>query len=376
MKVSFYSRKDEKGNWIKVAESSVYEKQFVTEPKLEEPEGEEFAGWYRTEDYSDDGFSVHQRVTEEMELFARWISSDETVTKKSGELGSGEISYELEYTPEVIYDGRKHVVSEVNGKKTAETASVNPDINVSNFKVLINGEKVSGITIKKFTYANNKLPSYDGVTNNPMFIYPVLKYDTSDQGYRDAIAANPDLKKVLNKMMKPTYNKKNEEWNYEPITVDIHRITLSSETPVYTKADLNSNAELKKTDGILVWNGGKITYKTKKYGRGEDAQTYTLKAAAKGLYYQRVFDIGSKKVVKKLTLRPGEWTVKTAREDGEIYRYLAMKTKAFDYYVGEDGELLLNGDTEIWSSDEGNGTSGSIKAGYFDGDLPDLKATE
>ena len=75
---------------------------------------------------------------------------------------------------------------------------------------------------------------------------------------------------------------------------------------------------------------------------------------------------------KNLTLRPGEWKVATNRDDES--KYLSMKTANFDYYINSEGDmLLLNGNSDEWTGDN---SVGNIKAGYFDGDLPDLKAQE
>ncbi len=182
-------------------------------------------------------------------------------------------------------------------------------------------------------------------------------------------------------MVEPAYNK-NTGWNYDPIAVEIKRITLSESTPVYTVADLKANSNLAYQDGILVWNGKKKDNKT--YDINISAGKGTLMVTGVkigGLYYQKVFNLpNGKTVVKKITLRPGMWNAitKTYTSGGKKYTeyaYMFMKTKAFDYapprdYQGTPGKMApveLNGDDADWS-----GEKLVIRRGNFTGVLPSL----
>ncbi len=376
-RVVLYSRKNADGSWIRLSEQTVYEQNFISAPQMKGNGDESFVGWYIDENLIK-GFNIRSRVTSNLNLYARWTTL--TVEKRTGMLTDDvEISYELEYTDETEYDGRSHVVSEVAGKATVSNAAVNPDIKAENFRVIVNGAVVPGITVTKFTYENNRLPSNDGMSVKPMmYIYPVIKYDKNDSDLQDLLRQYPTLKTVLKKMLKPTYDKKAGEWNYEPLSVNIRRLELSSGTEVYTKKQLREDPELRTKDGILVWNGGKVRYTYKKVGRGEDAESYLLKKVVPGLYYQSSFRLANgKTVVKKLTLRAGGWSLVTRRdEEDEIERELKMNSKNMDYYVEEGGDsLVLNSSPWMTETDDGVEKC-RIKAGYFDGSLPSIESEE
>lgn len=394
--VIFYGRGQAGGSWEEFDRQTVYETQYVDAktPSYADITAD-FAGWY-TDEKLKKGFNTRtKRITEDLctdgvlKLYAKWSSL--TPAERQTELSEGvTLSYDIEYTSSVSYDGRAHVVGEYGGKiLKKESASVNPDIFVENFCVYLNGEELSGITIKSFNYKNNTLPSNDGARNSdiPMFIYPVLNYDNKDERLKEVLNSNKNLKKVLGQMMKPTVITKGEEkgqFNYEPLTVTISRIQLSSDTECYTKADLKNDKSLNTKDGILVWNGGKIKYTTKKIKHNEDGEVwydvYYLKATIPGLYYQRVFNINGKPKVKKINLRPGSWAFKTVRyrEDGETWvEYeFPMQTTAFDYYLdsaseGSPANIILNDSTwDGTEDDEGNVIKSKIKSGYFTGTLP------
>ncbi|MBR5375862.1 MAG: leucine-rich repeat protein, partial [Lachnospiraceae bacterium] len=404
--VKFYSKKDENGQWILVEDQPVYEQMYATAPNVSGEADEQLVGWYIDEKYQT-GFSLtQQRIKTNLSLYARWTKltvlpeKTVTVTVKEEEVN---ISYTVECTTEVTYDGRKHIVGELDGqtfKNAKSTAAVNPDIAVANLTVLLNGEIVTGISIQKFTYKNNKLPSNDGVnTKEPnMYIYPVLKYDKNDEGLKQAIQTCPQFKKTLNAMMKPSYKKmKNEDdeegepvWGWtngcEPITVTIKRIDLTG-VQVYTNDDLKADQKLKVSDNILVWKGKKFSRVKKKVGKGEDAVTYCTKTTIPQLCYQKVIDVNGKPKVKKLPLRPGAWKIAKRftweQDENDKWRKVfddepspIINSTAFDYYFDTDEGTSpsLNTDAGAWVEYDKQGNEiYKVRCGYFDGSLPSIE---
>ena len=384
--VTFYGRLSEDGKTWEVYETRTVYEMMLVDPgtpfyaDIEEP----FAGWFKDEKLREPFNASTTRIRENLSLYAKFSSL--TPAERQTELSDGtDITFDIDYTTSVSYDGRTHLVGEYDGRiLKKESTTVNPDIKVENFAVYVNGEQMKGITIKSFAYKNNKLPSYDGAdgSNIPMFIYPVLKYDKKDSRLQDLLKSNPNIKKTLNSMMKPSVYKSGEqkgEYNYEPLTVTITRIDLSS-VPVYTTKDLKEDTSLKTADGILVWKGGRYKRSTKKIGKGEDATIYYTKTSVPGLYYQRVFNIKGKLKVKKIALRAGGWSIKADKyydEDEKKY-YIEgyhgeINSKAFDYYSEyDDGySLTLNTDAEKWAKEDKNeNILHKVKIGYFEGSLP------
>ncbi len=377
--VIFYSEKNENAEWVEVARQTVLEDHFVVVPVSQLQAKGELLGWYKDEYYEEEFVPEKMRVKGDMSLYARWSGWTEVTV--SAKLGEHELTYELGYNSETVYDTRKHVVGTVNGtalKGVKDTKSVAADIAIEHFVVKLDGEKVTGITIKKVKCSNNKYPSNDGTkSSKPMYMKPQLKYDKADQGYKDALSKCPKLKKTLDKMMKPSYDKKKKTWNYRPLDVTINRIELEADTSVYTLKDLSDDPALKQTDGILVMGNGKNIIKEKtvgnkhknKHGDDDDDDddgptTYILKVTVPKLYYQRVIEIpGKDPVIKKIKLRAGEWKLKNSS--------LVMKSTGFDYYYDDEtGSLLLNCDPEAWTTDKDGVIVRKFKMGYFTGILP------
>ncbi|MBQ7564966.1 MAG: leucine-rich repeat protein [Lachnospiraceae bacterium] len=287
---------------------------------------------------------------------------DEDVSwSAAGELSDGtEITVSANVTGSVTFDGRKHVLSVNPAKNDAEvkaTAAVNPDIVIDNFTVKVDGNKIEGITLKSCSYKNNTNPG-------EMQVMPAVNYG-KDTEVTQLKKDHKDLDKVLNAMLKPSYKyDKDEEdyyWTYNPILITINQITLSEDTEVYNLKGMTATEkkELAKKDGVLVWSGNpgspqKITFSTYVYREEEDwnddgrpikwsSTTYYIptKATISGLYYQRVFNLGTdnkgniKTAVKKITLKAGGWTIKSRMEDGEPYRWVVPGPKDFDYYPEE-----------------------------------------
>ena len=395
--VTFYGRKGADGKWEVFDTQTVYEEQFVNAgiPAYADI-SDAFDGWYTDEKFRTRFDPETTRVKEDMNLYARWSSAERA--EGQGELQDGStLSYSLDYTKYTVYDGRTHVVGDYNGKILAkESLKVNPDIRAENFAVYLNGEELSGITISKFNYKNNKLPSYDGSKGSdiPMFIYPVLKYDKKDEKLKTALNEHKDLKKILAQMMKPSKIKSGEnkgEWNYEPLTVNIARITLDGS--VYTTEDLRNDPELQKTDGILVFSGKPVKYTKKKVVVKNDPKDkdddevyyYYLKTTVPGLYYQKVYNINGVTKVKKLNLKAGARAYKKKKySDGdggfETEITFPMQSTSFDYYVSDpegSGDIVLN-DSDIWytEDEEGNIKRNSKKLGCFTGSLPSFPVPE
>lgn len=304
----------------------------------------------------------------------------------------GKVSLSLSYTNETEYDGRKHVVSvnPSNGKEIVPTASINPDIIIRYFEVKLNGNPIPGITPKSYTCKNNLYPSDDGMTNIKMTITPNLKYDSKDQSLKEILKQYPDLKKTLNGIVKPSYNKKNAEWSSKPIEVYIRRISLSKDTPVYTTADIkkDTTGTLATKDGILVWNGKAPKVAGKKFVSDGEISYLVTGFTIPGLYYQKVIYLGSGKppVVKKITLRAGKWSFRGYNSYGDILENISGT--AFDYYVDrecwlngdspsvEDITINVNGDNEDWTTWDARGTERIVaKRGYFTGILPTFDYT-
>ncbi len=297
-------------------------------------------------------------------------SADTVIRGKDGSSASLRVS--LTHTGSVIYDGRKHVVRRVGTKTVKETASVNPDIAVSDFTVTIDGEELDGIDITSYSYRNNMFPSYDGVTDQAMYVFPVLKYDRKSAVLKWALNAYPTLKTALNKLVKPAYNSKRKTWASDPITLDIKRIELTSGTPVYTTQELKTNKSLQTMDGILVWNN-RVNGSNARY------TGWLTKVQFVSLYYQRAFSLPNGKIaVKKLYLRNGVWHSyynKNTKEGRQV-----MQSTAFDYYpqayyyfsIPESGvvsfPIQLNGDDADWSK-----SNPKAKRGYFTGTFPEIQ---
>lgn len=267
-----------------------------------------------------------------------------------------ELSVQLYHTGSTTYDGRKHVaaINPAKGTPVNPTATQNPDIVVKAFSVKINEETVPGITIKSFSYKNNMTPG-------EMQIYPTFAYDSKNQELQQYLKDYKALKTTLNKLVKPSYSKTDEEWSNHagPITVTIGEIALSESTPVYNLNGMSKaeKAALSKEDGILVFNGkqekiGFATYKVKEEVDWNDVtdkpiyKTFTYyiptKVTVPGLYYQRVFDLGTdskgnpRTATKKINLRAGGWSIKskTYREDGESWteRWAEAVSGSYDYF--------------------------------------------
>ncbi len=259
------------------------------------------------------------------------------------------LTLQFNYTGSTTYDGRKHVLSVNPAKKNAAvapTASQNPDIEVKNFRVSLNGTVIAGITLKSCSYKNNTNPG-------TMQLIPAVNYDSKDADLKKLLKDHTDLKTVLGKMLNPKYDKKNEEWEYAPVFIEIAQIVLSEDTEVYNlkgKTSAEKKAIAAK-DGVLVWNGDgeKISWTTRKVKEEADWNddgnvtkwiTYTYyiptKVTVPGLYYQRVFDLGKgKTAVKKISLRAGGWSIKkkTYSEDGEKWTesWAAASSGTYDY---------------------------------------------
>ena len=267
----------------------------------------------------------------------------------SGELNDGtEVSMSLSYKSTAKFDGRKHVVKSINGKTTKETDSVNPDIEVGDLAVSVNGENISGITIRSFEYKNNMNPG-------EMQLVPTFAFNSKDSKLQSLLKVHKDLKGKLSGLVKPTkkYDKGSEEYYWTngsgPLEVSISQIDLT-DVEVYTVAQLKNNQSLKSRDNILVWNGGKpsITYKSYTEGSGEDKETfwYATKVTIPGLYYQKLLPSGK---VKKIKLRAGglNFAVKTFSEDGDSWKEVSITPAkgSYDYYVDpESAEVSGKGD--------------------------------
>ena len=297
----------------------------------------------------------------------------------------GRLTVSFNYTPSVVYDGRRHMVGTnptIPGKTAAkESSSVNPDIEISGFSLKLDGKELQGVTIKSFTYKNNILPSFDVEDHKlrkVMSILPKFSYDTKK---------NPALKdKALKSAIGGLFS--------NPIEVSIEPIPLDASTEVHTTAELKRDRSLGKKDGILVWNGGnlKMKYAIRKETEEEEDDNGRIKKVTHkyyiptgvtipGLYYQRVFTLPDGKTsVKKIRLRAGGWSIISRQ-----IRFAEVSGSKFDYYINEpdvDGgeenkddcyvEPVLN--TEInYKKDRYSGEdTTTVKAapGYFTGSLP------
>lgn len=336
---------------------------------------------YITVTTEDGGFSAKCRVdvTTEDGLFLWELSgslSDRT-----------EVTIRLACSDSTSFDGRKHVVSSVNGKETKETASVNPDILVKDFSVSLGGEVLEGVSLKSFIYKNNQYPG-------EMTLIPVMNYNSKDETIKSILKDHKDFKTVLNKLVKPTLNKSNNEWSngMGPIQVRIEQIDIT-DAPVYTTTELKADKNLAVKDGILVWKGGNINISWKKYteGSGEDKMNYfiPLKVTIPGLYYQKVFDINGSKKVKKIPLRAGglKFISKTYYEDGEKTTEIQVeRTKgACDYAISDELQQLdskvsyiqpeLNTDGYTVTQEKNSELVEVVVSapGYFTGTLPSFE---
>ena len=362
-------------------------------------------------------------ATQEKELE---IQSEETVGEDAtglsfwsadGMLADGsKITVSLNFTPSTTFDGRKHVLSVNLAKNNAEvapSASQNPDIEVKNFAVSVNGTKAEGITLKSCTLSNNTNPG-------TMTLTPVVNYGKDDTT-KQLLAAHKDFKTVLTTLLKPSkkYDSESEDYYWTngtgPVSITINQITLDSTTPVYNLKGMSKEdkAKLAKKDGVLVWNGTKqnITFKTRNEkepgeeddnGRVKKWITYTFyiptKATVPGLYYQRVFDLGNgKTAMKKINLKAGGWNLKsqTYNEDGykETIYWMEATSGACDYYCSEpDAEGGYGKDEKPTSLSLVLNTEGRTvtkykkvdddyedyevevsKPGFFTGTLPDIE---
>lgn len=303
----------------------------------------------------------------------------------------GRLTVSFNYTPSVVYDGRRHMVGTnptIPGKTAAkESSSVNPDIEISGFSLKLDGKELQGVTIKSFAYKNNILPSFDVEDHKlrkVMSILPKFSYDTKK---------NPALKdKALKSAIGGLFS--------NPIEVSIEPIPLDANTEVHTTAELKRDRSLGKKDGILVWNGGnlKVKYAIRKETEEEEDDNGRIKKVTHkyyiptrvtipGLYYQRVFTLPDGKTsVKKIRLRAGGWSIITRQ-----IRFAEVSASKFDYYINEpdvDGgeenkddcyvEPVLN--TEInYKKDRYSGEdTTTVKAapGYFTGSLPSFSDAE
>lgn len=303
----------------------------------------------------------------------------------SEELGGSPLTMALSYTSKVEYDGRKHVVSKVGGKAVKASASVNPDIEVADFSVSLDGKELTGISIKSFSYKNNIYPSGEAETSC-MQIIPTLAYNTKDAELSALLKQNKALKTTLNKMVKAKYDTKEEAWNYDPMLVTITPLDITG-FPLYTAAELKSDTTLKNTNNILVWNGKGYKVSGGKYKEDGETYYYATKVTVPGLYVQKVFDLGNGKTgIKKLNLRAGGYSMKskTYREDGETWvdRWMVLSTKKFDYYFDESeaenyepGEYIqpiLNTSGHYMEDQDGDSKL-FAGAGYFTGELPSFE---
>lgn len=297
----------------------------------------------------------------------------------------GRLTVSFNYTPSVVYDGRRHMVGTnptIPGKTTAkESSSVNPDIEISGFSLKLDGKELQGVTIKSFTYKNNILPSFDVEDHKlrkVMSIHPKFSYDTRK---------NPALKdKALKSAIGGLFS--------NPIEVSIEPIPLDANTEVHTTAELKRDSSLGKKDGILVWNGGnlKVKYAIRKETEEEEDDNGRIKKVTykyyiptgvtiPGLYYQRVFTLPDGKTsVKKIKLRAGGWSIISKQ-----IRFAEVSASKFDYYINEpdvdggeenkddcDVEPVLNTEISYKKNRNTGEDTTTVKAipGYFTGSLP------
>ena len=389
-KVYFKCFDKDANEWKDALVQTVYEGMSADLLEYEKKEDKNIIGYYEDEDY-EFTFDPGTIIDRDMNIYVK--VTDLTIYRVKSEV-SDEWTSKLEvsfgYTDKTGYDGRKHVVTEIGTKKVTASASVNPDIRVEEFGVYLDGRRLKGISVRSFSYKNNTYPSREddyASADNYMNLFPVLGYDTKDLILKEALKDHKSLKKELSRMMKPSYNKKTDEWTFEPVRIKIERIQLSDSTKVYTTDDLKKDPGLKEKDGILVWSGKAPVVRTKVFNKGKpEEEKWVVKVEIKGLYYQRVFDLGNgKKAVKKFNLKPGGWTYKTRKfkKDDQVMIRSGFEpaTANFDYICeclpcDDDPpvSLIVNGNNVNWGDWDFTDAYGyptvRAKRGCFTGELP------
>ncbi len=282
-------------------------------------------------------------------------SSELTSKEITGQLSDGEeVTVSFQYTPSTTYDGRKHVISTnpaKNNAKVSETMAINPDIEFKNFVIRVDGTEIAD-ALSSCKYKNNVKPG-------EMQIIPAVNWKNTN--LKALSTQYKDLKKVLGSMLSPSqkYDSELEEkvWNYDPILVTIHQITLDSSTPVYNLYGMSKDEKAAVTaeDGVLVWSGKKVkigwsTRKDSSWDEDDNGRPKKVtetsyiptKVTVPGLYYQRVFTINGVPKVKKIALTAGGLSLKKTvyKEDGESYvEWSTSPAKGtYDYWLGEGGD--------------------------------------
>ncbi len=341
--INFYSdKKLYKTVVIKQAKS-------VKKPANPEKNGFVFGGWYLDEACTK-VFDFKTLLYENTNLYAKWLPFDlaghHSVALYDNYSKIPLVSVSFDYTDRVNYDGRKHVWK--NGK-TVSSAKVSPDIRIENLEITAYGKKLNGISIAKVKCINNVgAVRYDKkMQERPEMMLSVkLKYDKSDKELATILREHKNLKKVFKCIMEPTVRtvksdgKTYKEWMFYPIDVSILPITVSSNTPLYTKAQVKADPSLQEKDGILIYDGKtKISWKNLGYFNKNGLTA--AKGEAKGLTYQKVITLpGGQKTVKSLRLNCGSY--KKMKDDGDYY--VDMSPDNCDYIVsskqGIDDKVL------------------------------------
>ncbi len=292
------------------------------------------------------------------------------------------------------------MVTEAGGKKTKATKSVNPDVRIEDFLVMVDDEYLDGITISSCSYKNNQKPTFIDHNEKYMYVNLSVKYDMNDPAVKAALSRHKKLKSAISQMLRPRYVKHGTgddtyyEWTYEPIEIRIDQIELSESTPVYTTQEYDSDETVRTKSGILVCDSKaeKKTFWKKSYKDGEGLKKtiyVPTKVELPGLRYQIVYDLGDgNKVVRQIPLRPGKYSIKNVRTGEGFGPAAIIATKSFDYYE-EDPDVLseaekddyvqlsLNDKWEDWAVSTGYGRySYRANAGFFKGKLPNFNSSK
>lgn len=347
-------------------EETVYQGRKIIEPdEIPERDGYEFTYWFDTEDtyekgqlyykpdekYRFDFNDEYVMSTEPVSLYAHWAEkglrgfwSDE----RDG------ITVSFNYTDSVEYDGRSHVY--MDGK--SDTTSKVHDIRVGNMVVTRGQKEISDVKIKKVAAKNNRNIQNTWLLSEAFDkdVYGMwlnLKVDTGDK----------TAKKILNKMLtSKVTTEKDDDGSYKtfrendwPIVVDITPVYVTSANKIYTESEVKADPSLAEKDGIFIYSGKTSV----KWGKGQyntiDDQlvtdTLSIKTEIKGLAYQKVYDLGGVKKVKRLNLKPGGWKIHQEREKFEDDDDVSLDyeeefaSKKCDYYM--DFDYVEPGDKEV-----------------------------
>ncbi len=385
--------------FVVLEEKKIYEGQvyrFPTTEQLDLPKGYHVADWYGDESLTK-RVNPQKPVTGDLKLYPKLtdlknVSRWSEVVDKNG--SAAEVYVGLDHTSVLVYDGRKHVAAEVGGKKTPATVSVNPDVRIEDFLVMVGDEYLEGITLSACSYRNNVKPTYIDHNEKYMYVDLKVKYDTNDPAVKAALSKYKNLKSVISKMLKPRYGKHKisdepgdyyYDWSYDPIEIRIDQIELSESTPVYTTQEYDSNEAVKKMNGILIWDGGG---EKKSFWKKNNVFIPTS-VVLPGLRYQVIFDLGNgNSVSKQIPLKPGKYSVKTVVTGEGKGLAAVMSTKSFDYYQEDPGAVteankdayvqpVLNSRWEDWEYVNKSGRlSYRANAGFFKGKLPDFDTSK